>query len=47
MKPITKQESRHRNDRQASVSIYRHRPRIDDKLRELKLQRELKEVWSQ
>lgn len=44
MTPITKHESRDRNDRRAA-SIYQHRPRIDQKLRDMQLRRELREVW--
>jgi len=44
MNPITKHESRDRNDRRAA-SIYQSRTRIDQKLRDLRLRRELREVW--
>ncbi|GAA0567662.1 hypothetical protein ACFQH5_15810 [Halomonas salifodinae] len=45
MQPITKQESRQRNDRQASASLYRRRRIIDQRLSDRQLERQLKEVW--
>ncbi len=44
MTPITKNERRNQNDQRAT-SIYRRRRDIDQKLRDMRLQRELREVW--